>query len=244
MAAPAAPAIVSPQITLTATLHDQTGKPLPKAQLIITLCGYGPTLPCVIGTSMLCQVGPVEYTLLDGTTDSGIPLWGNDVITPAGTFYSVQIVDNKKNVVQAGVYQFTGSGTIDLSNAPQILPGPGGGGTVPPLQYVTQDLFAISSTVNAQQPSTLDAIATAMNWSVNRPIPPMSTQGKQFLAPPGWQYTLSRSAYGNSLIGLFYNGVLQLPSIHYTLTQRTIGLMFYTNSGDNLYALYVATTLS
>lgn len=232
---------LTPQITLTATLQDQSGQPLPKAQLIITLCGYGPTLPCIIGTSMLAQVGPVEYTLLNGTAN--IPLWGNDVITPAGTFYSIQVVDNKKNIVQAGIYQFTGSGTIDLSNAPQIQPGPGGG-SVPPLQYVTQDLFAISSTVNVQQAATLDAIATAMNWSVNRPIPPMSPQGKQYLAPPGWSYTLSRSAYNNTLIGLFYNGVLQLPSIHYTLVQRTIGLMFYTNSGDNLYALYVATTLT
>jgi hypothetical protein len=146
-------------------------------------------------------------------------------------------------VVQCGIYQFTGSGTIDLSDAPQITPGPGGG-TVPPLQYTTADLFAISSSVSAQQPATLDQICAAMNWSVNKPIPPMSPTAQQMLAPPGYLYTLSRSAYGGALIGLYYNGILQLPSIHYTLTNRTIGLMFYTKAGDNLYALYVATTLN
>ena len=197
---------LTPQITLTATLQDQSGQPLPKAQLIITLCGYGPTLPCIIGTSMLAQVGPVEYTLLDGTAD--IPLWGNDVITPAGTFYSIQLVDNKKNVVQAGIYQFTGSGTIDLSNAPQILPGPGGGIT-PPLQYLT---------------STLWQVGIGQGTNV---------------------YTLPRSVYNNQLLGLYYNGTLQIPGLHYTLTNRTITLTNWsTQAGDNLFALYVATTLT
>jgi len=197
---------LTPQITLTATLQDQSGQPLPKAQLIITLCGYGPKLPCIIGTSMLAQVGPVEYTLLDGTAD--IPLWGNDVITPAGTFYSIQLVDNKKNVVQAGIYQFTGSGTIDLSNAPQILPGPGGGIT-PPLQYLT---------------STLWQVGIGQGTNV---------------------YTLPRSVYNNQLLGLYYNGTLQIPGLHYTLTNRTITLTNWsTQAGDNLFALYVATTLT
>ena len=197
---------LTPQITLTATLQDQSGQPLPKAQLIITLCGYGPTLPCIIGTSMLAQVGPVEYTLLDGTAD--LPLWGNDVITPAGTFYSIQLVDNKKNVVQAGIYQFTGSGTIDLSNAPQILPGPGGGIT-PPLQYLT---------------STLWQVGIGQGTNV---------------------YTLPRSVYNNQLLGLYYNGTLQIPGLHYTLTNRTITLTNWsTQAGDNLFALYVATTLT
>jgi len=236
-------ATVTPALKLTVTLQDIGGVAVDKGSVIITLCAFGPTLPFIAGTSMLAKVGPVKYVLQNGNAGGGIPLYGNDQISPPGTYYSISVVDDKQNVVQCGIYQFTGAGTIDLSNVPQITPGPGGG-VIPPLQYVTQDLFAISSTVSVQTPSTLDAIATAMSWSVNRPIPPMSPTAQQFLAPPGYSYTLSRSAYSGVLIGLYYNGILQLPSIHYTLTNRTIGLMFYTNSGDNLYALYVATTLS
>lgn len=235
--------MTTPAINLTVTLQDIGGTSVSKGSIIITLCAFGPTLPCIIGTSMLAKVGPLKYVLQDGTTDTPIPLYGNDQITPAGTYYSVAIMDDKQNVVQSGIYQFTGSGTIDLSSAPQVTPGPGGG-TIPPLQYVTSDLFAISSSVSAQTPATLDQIANAMNWSVNRPIPPMSPNAQQALAPPGYLYTLSRNCYGGALMGLYYNGNLQLPSIHYTITNRTIGLMYYTNAGDNLYALYVATTLN
>lgn len=247
-------ATVTPQLTLTATLQDQTGAPIPKAQLIITLCGYGQNFPRIIGTSLIAKVGPQEYTLTNGSTAAwttpegssggpGIPIWGNDVIDPAGTFYSVAVVDQKKNIVQCGVYEFSGSGTIDLSNAAQIIPGPGGG-TTPPLQFLTMDLFAISSTVAAQQAMALDPIADAMGWSVNRPIPLMAPRAQSFIAPPGYLYTISRSCYNGALVALFYNGLYQLPSIHYQLVNRNIGLQFYTHDGDNLMALYVATTLS
>jgi hypothetical protein len=245
----------TPQLTLTATLQDQTGTPIPKAQLVIALCGYGPTLPRIIGTSMLAKVGPVEYTLTDGTTTAwttadgtsggpAIPLWGNDVITPAGTYYSVAVVDQKKNVVQCGIYEFTGAGSIDLSTAQPIDPTPGGGAVTPPLQYTTSDYWGISSTVNTQQPATLEQIATALGLNVNHPIPAMPLRTRTMLAPPGYLYTLTRSAYNNTLIGLFYNGNLLIPSFNYSLTQRTIGLGFWTQSGDNLYAIYVATSLS
>jgi hypothetical protein len=234
---------LTPQITLTATLQDQSGNPIPKAMLIITLCGYGQTIPCIQGTSILAAVGPVENILKDGTTDAGIPLWGNDVITPAGTFYSVAVADNKRNIVQCGIYEFTGSGTIDLSNAPQIIPGPGGGST-PPLDYTTQDLWAISDTVTEATPSTPDAIADAMGWSVNRPVPVMPPRAQTLLAPPGYAYKLTRQPLPNMLLGLYYNGNLQLPSFHYSLVGRDIYLNFYTANGDNLYALYVATTLN
>lgn len=135
MATPEATA-ATPQITLTATLQDQTGKPIPKAQLIITLCGYGQVLPCIIGTTMLAKVGPLEYTLtagdtsawttIDGTSGGpGIPLWGNDAIFPSNTFYSVAVADAKKNIVQCGIYQFTGSGEMDLSGVSQLPTAPG-----------------------------------------------------------------------------------------------------------------------
>lgn len=109
---------LTPALTLTATLQDFEGNPDSGAGLLITLCGYGQALPKIAGTSMLAKIGPLFVLASAGTIS--IPIWGNDVITPAGTYYSIATVDDKKNVVQAGIYQFTGSGTVDLSNAPQL----------------------------------------------------------------------------------------------------------------------------
>lgn len=115
-----------PAITLTAALEDIFGAAVGSAanpvKLCICLCGYGPVLPRIAGTAMLARVGP---TYLESTNGSFSTLiWGNDAITPAGTYYSVEVIDQKGNVVQAAAYQFTGSGTIDLSGAGPYVPTP------------------------------------------------------------------------------------------------------------------------
>lgn len=51
-------------------------------------------------------------------------IYGNDVITPAGTYYAISLVDAQGNVVQAGIYQLAGSGTQDLSSLTQLLAQP------------------------------------------------------------------------------------------------------------------------
>lgn len=112
---------MSANITLTASLLDQGGVAIPNSQLIITLCGFGYTLPRIAGTGMLAKVGPVEYTTTNG--QFSIALFGNDQITPPGTFYTIVVLDDKKNAVQAGMYQFSGGPqTIVLSSATQLAP--------------------------------------------------------------------------------------------------------------------------
>lgn len=115
---------LTPQITLTATLQDLTGTLVATtanpAKLRIALCGYGAQLPCVAGTAVIAKPGPFDIISTDGAISTLI--WGNDVIAPAGTFYSITVLDGDDNVLQCGAYQFTGSGTIDLSSAPQIVP--------------------------------------------------------------------------------------------------------------------------
>jgi len=69
---------------------------------------------------MIAKPGPVDTYFTGAAAD--IALWGNDQITPAGTFYSIEILDGDDNVVQCGAYIFTGSGVVDLSNAAQIVP--------------------------------------------------------------------------------------------------------------------------
>jgi hypothetical protein len=128
----------TPNITLTCTLNDLNGNPVQRGTVTIVLFGFGAIMPMIAGTSMLAKVGPIAYSLADGTFDEGLALWGNDQITPLNqTFYCITIEDEKKNVVQAGIYQFVGGGTLDLSDAQQVAPGIG----VPPLQAVTNDVW-------------------------------------------------------------------------------------------------------
>lgn len=114
----------TPGITLTATLDDISGAAAGTAanpsKMIIALAGYGPTLPRIVGTAMIAKTGPFAVYSTGGQIS--IQLWGNDALFPAGTYYAITILDGDDNVVQCGAYQFVGSETIDLSNAPQIYP--------------------------------------------------------------------------------------------------------------------------
>jgi hypothetical protein len=117
----------TPQITLTATLLDYSGNTIGTATapawLRIALCGFGQTLPTVPGAGNLAKVsswaaGDIPFT----GSQISVQLWGNDVVTPVGrTYYSISILDQNKNVVQSGVYQFIGTQTVDLSSAKQII---------------------------------------------------------------------------------------------------------------------------
>jgi hypothetical protein len=118
--------MATPQITLTATLVDYSGAALGSATqpawVRIALCNYGPTLPCIPGTA---NIGKVSSWFVDVPYPGAqitVKLWGNDQITPAGTYYQISVLDTNRNVVQSGIYQFTGMATIDLSSAPQITP--------------------------------------------------------------------------------------------------------------------------
>ena len=111
----------TPQITLTCTLLDYSGNALGSsatpAYLRIALAGYRGVLPCVPGTAMVGKVtswpGDIPYTGAPIT----VPLWGNDVIVPGGTWYSISVLDANKSVLQTAAYQFKGTQVIDLSNA-------------------------------------------------------------------------------------------------------------------------------
>lgn len=116
----------TPGVTLIATLDTlagaAAGTTANPAKIVIALCGFGFTLPRIEGTAMLAQVGPWE--VLSTGSEISTPLWGNDQITPNGTFYCILVVDGNHNIVQAGNYIFTGTGIVDLSTATPIFPTP------------------------------------------------------------------------------------------------------------------------
>lgn len=109
-----------PAITLTGTLQDIFGSADSGCFIVFTLCGYGSSLPRINGTSLLAKTAPIPVACPAGTFS--VFLWGNDVITPSGTFYQVTLLDDQENVIQTAAYQFTGSGTLDLSTQAPYLP--------------------------------------------------------------------------------------------------------------------------
>ena len=116
---------LTPQITLTATLLDFSGNEIGSATypayLRIKLCGYGQTVPCVPGVGMIGKVASDPVNVAYEGAQISVILWGNDVISPNGTYYEIAVLDTLGNVVQSGIYQFSGTETIDLSNAGQIV---------------------------------------------------------------------------------------------------------------------------
>jgi hypothetical protein len=116
---------LTPQITLTVTLLDFSGAKIgtatQPAYLRISLAGYGQKLPCVPGTGNIARVVSWFSDIPVTGAQVSVKLWGNDVIVPAGTYYCIAVLDASKNVLQSGIYQFTGTLTIDLSDAAQIV---------------------------------------------------------------------------------------------------------------------------
>jgi hypothetical protein len=117
---------LTPQITLTITLDDLQGDDIGSAGspafVEIALAAFGATLPRIVGTSMLAQVGPASQKIPYTGAPITVHLWGNDVIFPAGTYYVITIYDTNFNILQSGAYVFTGTISGDLSNQSQIFP--------------------------------------------------------------------------------------------------------------------------
>lgn len=127
-------------ITLTATLQDFTGASESAGSLIIALCNFGSSIPRVAGTSILADCGPTQIEAVAGVVTT--PVWGNDQITPQGTYYCIEVANENGDVVQCNLYQFTGSGGVDLSTATPIDPNIG----TPAFQFATTDIFLITLT--------------------------------------------------------------------------------------------------
>jgi hypothetical protein len=115
---------VSPFVTLTANLQSIIGdSELSGAAILITLCGYGQTIPVVPGQGVLADAGVPQIIAQSGSTPISVELFSNAQITPANTYYEIAVIDENENVIQSGIYPFTATGavTIDLSNAAQVV---------------------------------------------------------------------------------------------------------------------------
>lgn len=199
-----APEVKSPAtVAVTATLQDFASD-ADVGALIVTLCNFGSQVPRVAGTALVVDAGPTEYPAASNGQVT-VNLWGNDVITPSGTYYCIAVANENGDMLQVNLYQFTGAGPFDLSTTPPIDPHIG----VPSIQFATTDIFLITLTGPNQ---------------------------------PGSAYNLTYPPFAGSLLGLYYNGNLLIPGLHYSISGQTVTLNFSTGIGDNLCAVYVATS--
>jgi hypothetical protein len=254
---------LTPQITLTANLQDVSGVAAgtteSPAVLRIALCGFGLTLPCIVGTSNLAKVGPEDF--YDPGTGISIKLWGNDVINPLGTYYAITLLDSDGNILQTGAYQFQGSLSIDLSSAPQIVPtnsiaylactGAVPGSTYTAAGVVVMALYngvglrsgidytlsnggkQINLTFATQAGDAMSALCTVVIASSLAPGASLLVFTVCSGAVPGTVYVAT-----GKVVAVAYNGVFLEPS-NYTVgvDGKTITLNFSTAAGDNIYAL-------
>ena len=142
---------LTPQITIAGNTADLFGAEQ-SGTLVVQLCNFGSQIPRVSGTALIAQTSPLPIQITAGAYN--FKLWGNDVITPSDTFYTIRAVDANGNTVQINAYQFTGTETIDLSSANPYNPPPYPT-YLPPMQYVPatpQPAQAANTTYTAPAP--------------------------------------------------------------------------------------------
>lgn len=254
---------LTPQITLTATLEDITGvaagSTANPARIRIVLCGFGLTLPQIVGTSTIAKI--LHDELSTGAAIS-VELWGNDVIAPAGTFYAITVFDGNNNVVQCGAYRFAGTETIDLSSAQQITPtnslayspcsgavpgntytAPGviialfydGGVQRPGIDYTLSNGGTTANLTFATQQGD-DIYALCAIVSPNALVPGVWLLSWQVCtgAIPGTAYVAP-----GPVAAVAKTGQLLRPILDYTLSSNLLNITLTapTIAGDNIYAL-------
>lgn len=247
---------LTPQITLNATLQDISGNPAGSpanpAIMRIALAGFGLTLPCIAGTSSLVRVGPKDY--LDTGSGAAANLWGNDAISPAGTYYAITLLDGDGNILQCGAYRFSGTGTINLSSAQQITPTNSlayspCSGAVPGTVYTAPGVIVTLFKNPAASPSAGTALRPGIDYTLSSQgtVATLTTptisgdsiyalvaiQSSSALVPGAWQ--LSWQQCGGAVPGTAYvapspaaavakNGALLRPILDYTLSANGLNI--------------------
>jgi hypothetical protein len=102
--------------TVTGNVYTVADGPRTDADHItIGLRGYGSQVPRINGTGMLAGLDN-DNIPIDGTTGQfTVQLYGNDIIAPAGTYYTFTFSNANGDVVQVNAYRFVDGQTYDLN---------------------------------------------------------------------------------------------------------------------------------
>lgn len=162
---------LTPQITLNALLQTILGT-VNAGSLRITLCGFGNGVPSVAGTSILGEIQ--KDAVANGSGVVTADLYGNDVISPAGTFYCIQTIAANGNVTSSQTYEFEGDEDVELSSQVPIVPGRPSiiGVYVVPIANCSQVLFdGILGTGQSLTLTTSITSSAARNFTAGAVVP-------------------------------------------------------------------------
>lgn len=79
----------------------------------IQLCGYGSQVPRVNGESLVGRLTSSMPT--DSTGVFQFDCFGNDQISPVGTYYTITVRNENGDIAQVNAYRFLGGNTYDLT---------------------------------------------------------------------------------------------------------------------------------
>lgn len=97
------------------------GDPSEPGSILLTLCGYGSTVPYIPGGT----IANLEYEIVpeDPTnTTWNLVVAGNDVIVPPGTYYTFAYKNENGDIAQVMAYVFADGQTYDITTAPPFDP--------------------------------------------------------------------------------------------------------------------------
>ena len=108
--------------TLTGKLANIMGNDAAEeGSVVIALCGYGSRVPVVPGQAVLGRLTTLDVDA-DASGDFEAELWGNDIIAPAGTYYTVTVKDSNGDIMQVNAYVFTEGQSYDLDTVQPFDP--------------------------------------------------------------------------------------------------------------------------
>lgn len=121
----------------------------------LQLANYGNNVPRVSGTSILVQLTTIATA--NGSGAFTVTVWGNDQISPDGTYYIVQFLDAAGAVIASIPYLLTGSGTFDLSSLTPL--------TVFPVGSITKIPFSrLSGNISTAQMNNGTGALSSTFW--------------------------------------------------------------------------------
>ena len=122
------------------------GTPSESGSIIISLCGYGSQTPAAGGGTIVRLSYEIDPSNPSDTTWAAV-VPGNDVIRPAGTYYTLTYRDSNGDIAQTQAYIFADSGSYDMDFAtpfdPSLGPPPS---PIPPALLNLLEVVAYSAT--------------------------------------------------------------------------------------------------
>lgn len=194
--------------TVTCSLQTVLGDVIQgNAALRFRLRNFAGSVPRVNGTAILIEPNRDVFPDADGNISTD--LWGNDSITPANTFYSVDYINNGR-VVATVNYLITGT-TFDLDTHDPINP-PSQKFPFPLVletngilndSQILLNIVGAGAVTATQSNGTVTLTGTspaAINTSVKYVVPDFITLGDSYAVPEGWIGAFQIGAVGSSTL--------------------------------------------